>query len=87
MLGLEHHLCRLVLELLDEMDEEELRVGWDRSSSLDVIVLEHRILLVILLPGARLQRVQRVQMEEQRGARRARSPHQWRARLRRQALR
>ena len=46
------------------MHEQELRADWDRRSSLDMIQLKVRPLLVILLPSATLRGVERVQLEQ-----------------------
>ena len=54
----------LVPCLLYQMDKQELSTGWYRSLALDVILLKLSPILVVLRPGARLGRVQCVEMEE-----------------------
>lgn len=52
------------LRFLNEVDEEELGAGGDRRLAFHVVFLERRPLLIILLPGPRLRRVKRVQVEQ-----------------------
>ena len=57
----------LLIHFLDQVDEEELGARGDGSLALHVVFLELGPIHVILLPGTRLGRVERVKVEEQSG--------------------